>query len=146
MRVILLIVLSFFTLSLWACGDEEQSIKVPFAKVGQKNESKQWMRYEIFAPEKNGRFYLTSIYLHKEGELYISLKFKDAYTYPEYKEAFVEIGSNYVDEYDLYLGYSTMEDGGIVMCGNVIKSDIKKMLQADQPKEVIPPPPLPSKR
>lgn len=133
-----------FSLPSYACGDGKQSENVAFAKFDEKYQLEELKLYQIFAPEKNGEYYLTSIYMYKKNEQHISVKFTDAFVYPGYKEADIVVHPDLVNTYDIYLNYSTTEDGGLVMCGgNSIKLNITKLLGVKSPPEVIPPPPEP---
>ena len=135
-----------FSLTSHACGDGKKSESVPFAKFVEKYHLEELRLYQIFAPEKKGEYYLTSIYVYKKNEQHISVKFTDAFVYPGYKEADIIVHPDLVNTYDIYLNYSTTEDGGIVMCGgNSIKFNITKLLGVKSPPEDIPPPPEPRK-
>lgn len=135
-----------FPLKSLACGDGEQSDNVPFAKFDEYYQIEDLRLYQIFAPEKYGEYYLTSIYMYKKNEQHISVKFIDAFVHPGYKEADIVVHPDLVNTYDIYLNYSTTENGGLVMCGgNSIKLNITKLLEIKSPREVIPPPPEPRK-
>ncbi|MCG7561090.1 MULTISPECIES: hypothetical protein [Pseudoalteromonas] len=138
----------FILLSLpsYACGDGKESENVPFAKLDEKYKLEELRLYQIFVPEKNGEYFLTSIYMYKKNEQHISVKFTDAFVYPGYKAADIAIHPDLVKSYDIYLNYSTTEDGDLVMCGGqIIKLNISKLLEVKSPPEVIPPPPEPRK-
>ena len=137
MRFIFITLLLFIGFKALA-SEEESKVEVnAFAKV---NGSEQWKNYEIFVPDKHGDVYLTSITLSKENSLLVYLDFDNAFTYPNYKQAYFGVSANLADEYDIHLRYSTTENGGLVTCGGyVIKTNMKELLSSKQPKEVIPP-------
>ncbi|WP_286260560.1 hypothetical protein [Pseudoalteromonas apostichopi] len=141
MRFVLVSILLFLSPYIQACGDEHKTEHTPFAN--SNGNSSNLDSYEIFAPKKDGEYFLTSIYLHKKDELYISLDFQPAFTYPHHHQAFIDVSAKLVDEYEIYFNYSTTKDGGLVMCGgNVVKTLIKQLLSKKKAKEVIPPPPV----
>ena len=133
-----------FSLPSHACGDAKQNENLPFAKFDETYRLEKLRLYQIFAPEKHGEYYLTSIYMYKKNEQHISVSFTDAFVYPGYKEVDLVVHPDLVNTYDIYLNYSTTEDGGLVMCGgNNIKLNINQLLEVKSPPEVIPPPPEP---
>lgn len=141
MRVFLVSILLFLSPYIQACGDEDKTEHTPFAN--NTGNSANLVSYEIFAPKKAGEYFLTTIYLHKKGELYTSLDFQPAFRYPHHQQAFIDVSEKLVDEYEIYFNYSTTKDGGLVMCGgNVVKTSIKQLLNKEKAKEVIPPPPV----
>jgi hypothetical protein len=145
-KLLSLFLFIFLSLPSHACGDGKQSENVPFAKFDDKYQLEALRLYQIFAPEKNGEYFLTSIYMYKKNEQHISVKFTDAFVYPGYKEADIVVHPDLVNNYDIYLNYSTTADGGLVMCGGKsIKLNIPKLLDVKSPPEVIPPPPEPRK-
>ncbi len=143
MRVFLVSILFFLSPYIQACEDEHKTEHTPFANI--KGNSANLVSYEIFAPKKAGEYFLTSIYLYKKDELYISLDFHPAFRYPEYQQTSIDVSAKLVDEYEIYFNYSTTKDGGLVMCGgNVVKTSIKELLSEKKAKEAISPPPLAS--
>ena len=142
MRILIAIIILVLSPIALACADEVNTSHAPFANF---NGSGEYMgHFKVFAPKMRGEFYLTSIYLYQKNQLYVSLNFKSAFTYPDHNEADVELNQESLDAYEIYLNYSTTEDGALVMCGgNVVKTSIKELLKAKKPKEVVPPPPKP---
>jgi len=141
MRALLTLILLSLSPITWSCGDENDTEHVPFANINRN--SGDLISYDILIPKKDNKFYLSDIYLHKNDELYVSLNFQPAFRYPHHNLAFIDVNKNLVDEYEIYINYSTTEDGGLVMCGgNVIKTSIKQLLSNQKAKEVIPPPPV----
>ncbi len=142
MRILIAMILLVLSPITLACADEVRTNHTPFAKL---NGSDRYMRhFELFAPKMLGEFYLTSIYLYQKNQLHVSLSFKDAFTYPDHNEAYISLNQESLDAYEIYLNYSTTEDGALVMCGgNIIKKSINDLLNAKKPKEVVPLPPKP---
>jgi|GEM_PF-4792127 len=141
MRVLLSLILLFLPPVTWSCGNEINTEHLPFANISRNSDD--LISYDILVPKKDKKYFLSAIYLHKNDELYVSLSFQPAFKYPHHNLAFIDVSKNLVDEYEIYINYSTTEDGGLVMCGgNVIKTSIKELLSNQKAKEVIPPPPV----
>jgi uncharacterized protein YpiB (UPF0302 family) len=141
MRVLLTLILISLSPIAWSCGEVNDTKHTPFANVNRNSEG--LISYDILIPKKDKEYFLTDIYLHKKDELYISLSFRPAFRYPQHHQSFIDVNKNLVDEYDIYINYSTTKDGGLIMCGgNVIKTSIKKLLSNQKAEEVIPPPPV----
>lgn len=141
MRIFLVSIFIFLSPYIQACGEEIQTEHTPFANVDRYSDNLN--RYEIFAPKKVDKYFLTAISVHKKNELYTSLDFQPAFRYPHHQQAFLEVNTKLVDEYEIYLNYSTTKNGGLIMCGgNVIKTSIKQLLAKEKAKEIIPPPPV----
>ena len=139
MRLILVTFLTCIGLNVLA--DQKQS-KLEINSFAKVKGGEHWNTYEIFVLDEYGGFYLTSVTLAKENSLLVELAFDDAFTYPNYKKAFFQVSAVSADEYDIFFSYSTAENGDLVICGGeVISTNVKKLLSANQPKEVIPTPP-----
>ena len=138
MKTIITALLVSLSFNASACQGESENAKEPFAFV---QGSEHWKVFEVFVPEKYGEYYLTSIYLSKEQSIYVSLRYEQAHQYPGYKESYVELSTDTIDDYNLYVSYTTTEDGAMVMCGgNIIETKLKPLLSAEKPAEVIPAP------
>ncbi len=143
MRTFLIFFFLTLALPVLACGEDEKGQKEPFAKIEEELNLENFTYYELFLPEKYKGYYLSSVGLMVPNSVNVSLDFSEAFGYKGYYSAGFQINSELLDVLELYSSYSTTEDRkGIVLCGETIHLELKKLLVAKQPEMVIPQPPL----
>ncbi|AZZ98462.1 hypothetical protein [Pseudoalteromonas sp. R3] len=143
MRIILVLCFLWAN-SLLACGKDETAKIEPFAKMEQDYNFENLIGYEVFVPEMSKGYYLTSFYLGIKDSVAASLDFSEAFGYKGYYSVIFQVKPEKLDALSLTLSYSTTKDKkGMVLCGEQVQLNLKELLNAKQPKMVVPPPPPP---
>ncbi|KID56590.1 hypothetical protein JF50_11685 [Pseudoalteromonas luteoviolacea] len=144
MRSFIIILLSFFHISVLACEDEH--VISPFAtEVLDYNGFDTSLKYfEILSPVQKGNVYLSSITARVKGKFEFSLDIREDRTYKgNFYISNLGIPEDLLDKVEIFIAYNTTRKDRktVIFCGNFDYYKLSELLKFEKAKQAPPPPP-----